>query len=137
MAKFLKYILLGLSAILLVLFFVMPHSNTSDQIVNVYLYWTYVLVALAIVALVGFLLAKTFSSKQGIVKFVILLVGVVVLVGGAYVLAPGTPVATNAKDITDMTFKLTDTALILTYILFGGSIVALLGTTVFNAIKNR
>jgi hypothetical protein len=42
-----------------------------------------------------------------------------------------------AEQPTEATFKLTDTILILTYILFVGVIASLLGGIVMNAIKKR
>lgn len=136
LAKYLEFILLGLSAVLIVVFFVMPHETASDAIVDTYLYWAYALVVIAVVTLLGFALAKTFSTKKGILNLVLLLVGVVVLVGVSYFLAPGTPAPTSVK-ATPGELKLTDTIIILTYILIGASIVSLLGTTILKAIKNR
>ena len=45
LAKYLKWVLLGISAILLVLFFALPHNNASDPILDTFLIWSYVLVA--------------------------------------------------------------------------------------------
>jgi len=136
LAKFLEIILLGLSAILFVVFFVSPHSAASDPIIDTYLIWAYVLFFVALVVLLGFLLSKTFSTKKGIINFLLLLVGVVVLVGISYILAPGGEVNTSVA-YTEQVSKLSDAALILTYILGGGALVALVGSTIMNSIKNR
>ena len=136
LAKILEYVLLGLSAILLVAFFMMPHNTASDQVVNIYLVWTYVLLFATLVILLLFLFIKTFSSKKGILGFLLLVVGVVVLCGISYVLAKGGPVPTNVP-YTEQVSKLTDASLILTYILIAGSVVALLGSSLVNAIRNR
>ena len=54
LARILELILLGISAVLLVVFFTSPHDTASDPIVNTYLYWTYILFFVALVLLVIF-----------------------------------------------------------------------------------
>ncbi|MBP5316392.1 MAG: hypothetical protein K6G53_07640 [Bacteroidales bacterium] len=136
MARILELILLGISAVLLVLFFTSPHDTASDPIVNTYLYWTYILFFVALVLLVIFQLIQIFSSKRGIINFVLLLVGIAVLVGLSFVLAKGGPVNTSVA-YTESVSKFSDAALILTYILGGAAIVALLWSVIKNAITNR
>lgn len=136
LARILELILLGISAVLLVLFFTSPHDTASDPIVNTYLYWTYCLFFVALVLLVIFQLIQIFSSKRGIINFVLLLVGIAVLVGLSFVLAKGGPVNTSVA-YTESVSKFSDAALILTYILGGAAIVALLWSVIKNAITNR
>jgi hypothetical protein len=136
LARILELILLGISAVLLVLFFTSPHDTASDPIVNTYLYWTYILFFVALVLLVIFQLIQIFSSKRGIINFVLLLVGIAVLVGLSFVLAKGGPVNTSVA-YTESVSKFSDAALILTYILGGAAIVALLWSVIKNAITNR
>lgn len=136
MARILELILLGISAVLLVTFFVMPHDTASDPIVNTYLYWTYCLFAVAVVLLIVLQLAKTFSTKKGAIGFVVLIIGIAVLVGISFLLAPGGEVNTSVE-YTESVSKFSDAALILTYILGGGAILALLWSIVKNAISNR
>jgi len=136
LARILELILLGISAVLLVLFFTSPHETASDPIVNTYLYWTYILFFVALVLLVIFQLIQIFSSKRGIINFVLLLVGIAVLVGLSFVLAKGGPVNTSVA-YTESVSKFNDAALILTYILGGAAIVALLWSIIRNAITNR
>ncbi len=136
LARILELILLGISAVLLVLFFTSPHETASDPIVNTYLYWTYILFFVALVLLVIFQLIQIFSSKRGIINFVLLLVGIAVLVGLSFVLAKGGPVNTSVA-YTESVSKFSDAALILTYILGGAAIVALLWSVIKNAITNR
>ena len=136
LARILELILLGISAVLLVLFFTSPHDTASDPIVNTYLYWTYILFFVALALLVIFQLIQIFSSKRGIINFVLLLVGIAVLVGLSFVLAKGGPVNTSVA-YTESVSKFSDAALILTYILGGAAIVALLWSVIKNAITNR
>ncbi len=132
LARILELILLGISAVLLVLFFTSPHDTASDPIVNTYLYWTYILFFVALALLVIFQLIQIFSSKRGIINFVLLLVGIAVLVGLSFVLAKGGPVNTSVA-YTESVSKFSDAALILTYILGGAAIVALLWSVIKNA----
>ena len=136
LARILELILLGISAVLLVLFFTSPHDTASDPIVNTYLYWTYILFFVALALLVIFQLIQIFSSKRGIINFVLLLIGIAVLVGLSCVLAKGGPVNTSVA-YTESVSKFSDAALILTYILGGAAIVALLWSVIKNAITNR
>ena len=136
LARILELILLGISAVLLVLFFTSPHDTASDPIVNTYLYWTYILFFVALVLLVVFQLIQIFSTKRGIINFVLLLVGIAVLVGLSFVLAKGGPVNTSVA-YTESVSKFSDAALNLTYILGGAAIVALLWSIIRNAITNR
>lgn len=132
LARILELILLGISAVLLVLFFTSPHDTASDPIVNTYLYWTYILFFVALALLVIFQLIQIFSSKRGIINFVLLLIGIAVLVGLSFVLAKGGPVNTSVA-YTESVSKFSDAALILTYILGGAAIVALLWSVIKNA----
>lgn len=136
LAKILEYVLLALSAILTVVFFVMPHDVASDPIVNIFIYFTYALLAVAAACTLIFWAKNTFSSKKGILNFLLLIVGVAVVVGGSYLLAPGGEVATSAE-YTETISKLSDTIIFVVYFLVAGAILALVGTSVFNAIKNR
>lgn len=136
LAKILEWILLGLSLVLLVAFFVMPHDVASDPAVNLFIVWAYVLLFAAIALVVVFLLKDVFSSKKSLVSFLLLLVGIVVLIAASYFLAKGGEVATSAP-YTEQVSKLSDTVLNLTYIMFGASVLALIVTGVMNAIRNR
>jgi hypothetical protein len=132
LARILELILLGISAVLLVLFFTSPHDTASDPIVNTYLYWTYILFFVALALLVIFQLIQIFSSKRGIINFLLLIVGIAILVGLSFVLAKGGPVNTSVA-YTESVSKFSDAALILTYILGGAAIVALLWSVIKNA----
>jgi len=58
----------------------------------------------------------------------------VVVIGGCYLLAPGTPIEIN-KEVSAATFKFTDTALYVTYVFVAASIIALLWSAVRNSFK--
>ena len=136
LAKYLKWILLGISAILLVVFFLLPHNTTSDPMVDTYIIWAYVLVAIALVLVLFFLLLDVSKSKKSLITFIALIVGAVVLVAACWLLAPGGEVATNAT-YTPKVSKFSDAALYVTYAMVAASIIAIIWSAISNAIKNR
>ncbi|MBQ5402318.1 MAG: hypothetical protein IIU16_05315 [Bacteroidales bacterium] len=136
LAKYLKWILLGISAILLVVFFLLPHNTTSDPMVDTYIIWAYVLVAIALVLVLFFLLLDVSKSKKSLITFIALIVGAVVLVAACWLLAPGGDVATNVA-YTPKVSKFTDAALYVTYAMVAASICAIIWSAISNAIKNR
>ncbi|MCF0172678.1 MAG: hypothetical protein HUJ91_02960 [Bacteroidales bacterium] len=127
---------MAVSAILLVVFFVMPHSTANEPIVNTYLIWTYILLFASIACVLVFLLIGVCSSAKSLLKFVGLIVAAVAIVAVSYLLAPGGEIATSV-DYTATTSKLADTGLFVTYFMLAASIVALFVTAIWNAIKNR
>ncbi len=136
LAKYLKWILLGISAILLVVFFLLPHNTTSDPMVDTYIIWAYVLVAIALVLVLFFLLLDVSKSKKSLITFIALIVGAVVLVAACWLLAPGGEVATNAT-YTPKVSKFSDAALYVTYAMVIAAIAAIIWSAISNAIKNR
>jgi len=136
LAKYLKWILLGLSAILLVVFFLLPHSTASDPIIDTYIIWAYVLVGISLLLVLAFLLMDVSKSKKSLVTFLLLIVGACALVAACWLLAPGGEVATNAE-YTPKVSKFSDAALYVTYAMVAASIVAIIWSAISNAIKNR
>jgi hypothetical protein len=136
LAKYLKWILLGISAILLVVFFLLPHNTASDPMVDTYIIWAYVLVAISLVLVLAFLLIDVSKTKKSLFTFLALIVGAVVLVAVCWLLAPGGEVATNAT-YTPKVSKFSDAALYVTYAMVAASIIAIIWSAISNAIKNR
>ena len=135
LAKYLKWILLGISAILLVVFFLLPHSTASDVMVDTYIIWAYILVAIALVLVLVFLLMDVSKSKKSLITFLALIVGAIALVAICWLLAPGGEVATNAN-YTPKVSKFSDAALYVTYVMVAASILAIVASAISNAIKN-
>ncbi|MBR5704156.1 MAG: hypothetical protein IKX45_07905 [Bacteroidales bacterium] len=136
LAKYLKWILLGISAILLVVFFLLPHNTASDPMVDTYIIWAYVLVAIALILVLAFLLIDVSKTKKSLFTFLALIVGAIVLVAACWLLAPGGEVATNAE-YTPKISKFSDAALYVTYAMVIASIAAIIWSAISNAIKNR
>ena len=136
LAKYLKWILLGLSAILLVVFFLLPHNTASDPIIDTYIIWAYVLVGISLLLVLAFLLIDVSKSKKSLITFILLIVGACALVAACWLLAPGGDVATNVA-YTPKVSKFTDAALYVTYAMVAASICAIIWSAISNAIKNR
>ena len=78
LAKYLKWVLLGISAILLVVFFLLPHNSTSDAMVDTYICWAYILVAITLILVLAFLLIDVSKSKKSLISFLAIIVGAVI-----------------------------------------------------------
>ena len=136
LAKYLKWIRLGISAILLVVFFLLPHNSASDAMVDTYIFWAYILVAISLILVLVFLLIDVSKSKKSLIAFLAIIVGAVALVAICWMLAPGGEVATNAA-YTPKVSKFSDAALYVTYVMVAASILAIVASAISNAIKNR
>ena len=149
LAKILQYVLMAVGVVIIALFYVQSGSGqfalsnladalASTTILDGMLWWTYALVVLAIALILVLASVAVFGDKKSLKSTLLVLALAVVLVAASYFLASGNPVAVNmAEQPSATTFKLTDSLLILTYFLFVGTIVALLGGIVMNAIKKR
>ena len=136
LAKYLKWVLLGISAILLVVFFLLPHNSASDAMVDTYIFWAYILVAITLILVLAFLLIDVSKSKKSLISFLAIIVGAVALVVICWLLAPGGEVATNAP-YTPKVSKFSDAALYVTYAMVIAAIAAIIWSAISNAIKNR
>lgn len=136
LAKYLKWVLLGISAILLVVFFLLPHNTASDPMVDTYIIWAYILVAITLLLVLAFLLIDVSKSKKSLITFIALIVGACLLVAACWLLAPGGEVFTNAP-YTPKESKFSDAALYVTYAMVAASIVAIIWSAISSAIKNR
>ena len=129
--KIIKWILLALFIVGAVFSFygfgVGFESNNSAPVDNI-LICSYAFAAIAIVAvLFGVIVIGGINNPKSLLKLALGLVVIAVIVGVAYVLAPGTPaVGYLGEPVSDATLKMTDTILNLTYFLCGGAIVSLI-----------
>ena len=134
--KYIQYLLFAISIVLIVVFYLTQTGSMEDKILDANLVWAYVLVAIAAVLALIFPLSKAFKTKKSFLALLAVVVGVVVLVGGCYLLAPGTPIDVNFE-VAERTFKLTDTALFVAYALIAASIIALLWSAIRNSTLKR
>lgn len=106
--------------------------------VDLLLRYTYILLIAAVVIWIG--LSIYISGKnnpKNLLKAALVVVGIAVLVGLAYVLSSGAPALNVKSQPSGMWLKLTDTMLLLTYILGGAAIVAIIFGAVRTAINNK
>ena len=135
-----KWVLVGLfvvGVILSFLGFAIGFEKAGNAPVDVMLYCAYAYALIAILAvLFGVVVIGGINNPKSLIKLGIGLVAIAVIVLLAWLLAPGTPaVGYLGEPVSDGTLKLTDTILNLTYLLFGGSIVALIAGWIIGATR--
>ena len=140
--KIIELVLIVISVVLLVWGFVkgFPATVADDNgTVDPLLYWTYIMLGLALVAvlLVGLFVAIKNDPKV-LVRYGLILLGIAALCLVCYLLAKGNPAIGLTTDQPDfMTLKLTDSVLNLTYIVGAASILAIIVGEVVMAIRNK
>ncbi len=138
--KILKWILLVLFIVGVVFSFygfAVGFESNGDAPVDNILYCAYAFAAITILAvLAGVVVIGGLNNPKSLLKLFIGLVAVAVVIAGAYLLAPGTPaVGYLGEPVSDMTLKLTDTMLNLTYLLCGGAILSLIVGAIVSATR--
>ena len=111
----------------------------SDASVNTLFYWAYVLMVVGVAAALLFGVAiSAINNPKNLIKMGIELVAVVIVVGAVYFLSSGAPAQGYiGPEVSQMTLKLTDTVLNLTYILCALTVLAIIGGGIYNAIRNK
>ena len=111
--------------------------NDATLPVELALGCAYAFLAIAVLAVVlGVVVIGGINNPKSLLKLVVGLVVIAAIIGVAYVLAPGTPaVGYLGEPVSDMTLKLTDTMLNLTYLLCGGAILSLIVGAVVSATR--
>ena len=136
MSKFTKYLLYILFAVSLV--FIIGFFVNQDAMLDSFLYYTYALVAIALVAAFILPMIKLFSNPKGLKKMLLLLLIAVVLIGVSYALASSEPLVVKTNiEASENALKLTDAGLILTYILSAFAFLAILLGGVVKMVRNR
>ncbi len=130
--SYLLYALLGISAILGVLFYT---NNISEEPL---IYVAYAFVVIAAIFAIGFPIYQLMSNPKGALNTLIglAILGVIVLI--AYSLASDQVmhiVGYEGPDNNPSTLKLVGTGLFTTYILFFLSLAAIVITEIYNAVK--
>lgn len=130
--------LLAISIILLVWGFIQGFETKDGVATDVLLFWGYIMVALALVATLVFGLWIGIKNSPKMLKNLGIGLGAaVVIVLGAYLLAPGNPAMGMLAQPSAGTLKLTDTILNLTYLAGGLAIIAIIAGEVRIAINNK
>ena len=106
--------------------------------IDLLLRYTYVLFIAAVVSWIGlsiFISGK--NNPKNLIKAAGVVVGIAVLVVLAYVLSSGAPAINVKTQPTTQWLKLTDTMLLLTYVLGGAAIVAIIVGAIRDAFNNK
>ena len=138
--KIIKWVLVALFVVGVVLSFLgfaIGFEKAGNAPVDVMLYCAYAYALIAILAVVfGVVVIGGMNDPKSLIKLGIGIAAIAVIVLLAWLLAPGTPaVGYLGEPVSDGTLKLTDTILNLTYLLFGGSIVALIAGWIVGATR--
>ena len=106
--------------------------------IDLLLRYTYVLFIAAVVIWIGlsiFISGK--NNPKNLIKAAGVVVGIAVLVVLAYVLSSGAPAINVKTQPATQWLKLTDTMLLLTYVLGGAAIVAIIVGAIRDAFNNK
>ncbi len=148
-AQVFYWVLLAVSVLLIVLFYVKNGDVNPDdswtkqtadfgEILNIFLYWSYILVGLAVFFTLIFPLGTMISNpKSGLKSLIsILILGGLLFVG--YQLASDTIMdipGYTGKDNVPQTLRLTGMGIYMMYFMLGGAILAMVFSTISKVFK--
>ncbi len=133
--KIFSAVIFVLILIVAVLFYANPESETM---VNIVIYFAYILTAIAILCTLILPLPLLFQYPKKLKKVGLSLLLVVVVFGIGYILSSGDPINLNIENQpSEQTLKLTDTGLIVTYILVAVSIITIVGGSVKSILDKK
>lgn len=131
--------LIVVSAVVTVIGFVAGFESNGGSMTDLLLYWTYAMIAITVLALVGFGIVIGYKNNpKSLFKGAIVIVAVAVVCFLVYLISPGAP----AVGLTNLTpshseLKLTDTMLNLTYIAGVAAILAIIAGEVVMSVRNK
>ena len=126
------YLLLAVSAILTVLFYVDSGSNT-----DIYIYWSYALLGLTVVVTIVASLAGMLLNPKGAVK-ILILAGVMVVIGIVSYSMSGNEFSAiwlEKKDVTVATSRIVGAGLFFSYFLAALAVLAIVVASVSRIFK--
>ena len=132
------WILIVISVALLVWGFVSGFEANDGAAVDVMFYWTYLMLAIAGVAIVvlGIALAAV-NNPKSLIKLAGILVGICAVVGVVYAVSAGNPAVGMLQQPDASTLKLTDTVLNLTYLAAGLAILSIVVGEIIATVRNK
>ena len=105
---------------------------------NLLLRYSYFLLIAAVVILLGLAIIQSAKNNpKSLIKALLVIVGIAALVAIAYALSSGAPAVNVKNQPSDTWLKLTDTIMLLVYILGGAAILSILVGVIRNAITNK
>ena len=128
---------LGIVGIVLGIWCLAKGEASNEGPVNLLLRYSYFLLIAAVVILLGLAIIQTAKNNpKGLLKALCVIVGIAALVAVAYALASGYPIVSLKSQPSASTLKLTDTIMVLVYILGGAAILSIIFGVIRNAINN-
>ena len=121
------WVLLLVSVAVSIYGFAVGFESNDAQPVDVVLYWAYALVGIAVVsAVIVSVVINALNNPKSLISLGVILLAAAVVIGGAYLLAPGSPAVglVSAELPSAGTLKLTDTILNLTYLACGAAVLS-------------
>ncbi len=111
---------------------------TNGANADLLLRYTYVLFFAAVVVWIGLAIYMVCANNpKDLIKVGLVIVGIAALILVAYVLSSGAPALNVRTQPSASILKMTDTMLLLTYILGGAAIVTVIFAAIRNAINNK
>ena len=130
--------LIAVSVILLVWGFIAGFESNGGKAVDVMFYWTYIMIALSLIAVVVFGIYIGFKNNpKSIVRLGIGIVAVAAICFVVYLISPGKPAMGMLEQPDQATLRLTDTVLNLTYIAGVCAILAIIAGEIVMSIRNK
>ena len=127
---------LGILGIVLGIWCLTNGEASNEGPVNLLLRYSYFLLIAAVVILLGLAIIQTAKNNpKGLLKALCVIVGIAALVAVAYALASGDPIVSLKSQPSASTLKLTDTIMVLVYILGGAAILSIIFGVIRNAIN--
>ena len=134
-AKYILYLLFGLGVLFTVAFLI---NTENDGMLDAYLSYAYILFGLALLLAIVLPLIGMIENPKSIKNMLFGLILAIVVIGISYLAASGDPVPVNTTtEPTALTYKITDTGLILVYILLAVSFISIAAGSIVNLVKNR
>ena len=129
---------LGIIGIVVGVWCLAKGDASNEGPVNLLLRYSYFLLIAAVVVLLGLAIIQSAKNNpKSLLKALLVIVGIAALVAIAYALSSGDPVV-NVKNQPSATWlKLTDTIMLLVYILGGAAILSIIVGVIRNAITNK
>ena len=129
---------LGIVGLVLGVWCLAKGEAANEGPVNLLLRYSYFLLIAAVVILLGLaLIMAAKNNPKSLIRALLVIVGIAALVAIAYALASGEPAINVSTQPSGTMLKLTDTMMLLVYILGGAAVLSILFGVVRNAFTNK
>ena len=129
---------LGIIGIVLAVVCLTKGNAANEGPVNLLLRYSYFLLIAAVVILLGLaLIIAAKNNPKSLFRALLVIVGIAALIAIAYAMASGEPAVNVNTQPSGSMLKLTDTMMLLVYILGGAAILSILFGVVRSAITNK